>query len=457
MPKDVAPETPVSFEVDISPVNGGTAIDNTGQLHYSINGASVVTTSMTRLSAHKYQADLPALDCGDEIEFYVSAEEVLRGRVYDPDPVLAHRAIPMTDSLLVFDDNFEADYGWTVSGDAEAGIWERGVPANGDRGDPPADADGSGQCYLTGNEAGDSDVDWGSTQLNSPTIDVSGGDGLVSYWRWYSNDYGHDPNNDLFITFVSNDNGATWAAVETVGPIKDCSGGWNQFTFWVGDFVTPTDQVKIRFEVGDLPDHSVIEAAIDGVVVKRCGCRADFDDDGYLNTEDNCPLTYNPDQDDADGDGLGDSCDFCPHDELNDADGDGVCGDIDNCKGTPNANQLDSDADSVGNLCDNCPNTYNPGQVDADSNGVGDDCESCCTGESVGNVDGSPDGQVTMADLTVMIDHLFISLAPLTCVEEGDTDQSGGSNPAASDVTMADLTLLIDYLFISLNPLPPCL
>jgi len=37
----------------------------------------------------------------------------------------------------------------------------------------------------------------------------------------------------------------------------------------------------------------------------------DTDDDGVVNMEDNCPNTYNPNQDDIDGDGSGDACDAC--------------------------------------------------------------------------------------------------------------------------------------------------
>ncbi len=73
---------------------------------------------------------------------------------------------------------------------------------------------------------------------------------------------------------------------------------------------------------------------------------------------------------------------------------------------------------------------------------------SCCVG-NVGNVDCEPDDLVTMADLTVLIDHLFISLDPLCCLPEADVDHT-------SDVTMGDLTVLIDHLFISLDPLGPC-
>ncbi len=76
---------------------------------------------------------------------------------------------------------------------------------------------------------------------------------------------------------------------------------------------------------------------------------------------------------------------------------------------------------------------------------------TCCTGPSRGNVDGSPDQLITMGDLTTLIDHLFISLLPLDCIDEGNVDLS-----ADGLVTMGDLTTLIDHLFISLNSLPPC-
>ncbi len=73
---------------------------------------------------------------------------------------------------------------------------------------------------------------------------------------------------------------------------------------------------------------------------------------------------------------------------------------------------------------------------------------SCCIG-TLGNVDESADGLVTMGDLNVLIDHLYISLAPLSCPEAGDIDGDGY-------VSMGDQTAMIDHLYISLDPLPPC-
>ncbi|MBD3257595.1 hypothetical protein GF377_04115 [candidate division GN15 bacterium] len=79
----------------------------------------------------------------------------------------------------------------------------------------------------------------------------------------------------------------------------------------------------------------------------------------------------------------------------------------------------------------------------------------CCDDTNArGNTDDSPDDAVTLGDLTVLIDNLFISLSPLACWEEGNLD---GSLPEGEgSVTLGDLTVMIDHLFISLTPLPAC-
>jgi len=104
----------------------------------------------------------------------------------------------------------------------------------------------------------------------------------------------------------------------------------------------------------------------------------DHDYDGIPDAIDNCPLTYNPTQEDTDSDGLGDACDTCT-----DTDGDGfgdpgfavnTCNE-DNCPNVYNPNQENSDGDSLGDACDNCPYIANPGQENNDGDEYGDACD----------------------------------------------------------------------------------
>jgi len=273
VPTMLPPSEPTIFQVVVSGQSGGTPVPGTGKLHYSIDGGSATEIDMTETSPNHYDATLPGLDCYSTVTFYVSAEAEGMGTFYDPDPSNPFWAIAATDMTVVFEDDFETDKGWSVSGDAYDGQWDRGVPVGGgDRGDPPTDFDGSGKCYLTDNVDGDSDVDGGTTILTSPVFDLSAGNAQIRYARWYSNNFGNDPYNDVFEIFISNDNGSNWALVETVGPVQQASGGWYEYTFWAGDIVTLTSQVRLRFDASDLSAGSVIEAAIDAVTITTYDC-----------------------------------------------------------------------------------------------------------------------------------------------------------------------------------------
>ncbi|PNX51016.1 MAG: hypothetical protein BV456_04690, partial [Thermoplasmata archaeon M8B2D] len=169
----------------------------------------------------------------------------------------------------VFVDDFEDENGWTVEDDPyiTTGTWERGIPVGGgDRGDPAFDYDGSSKCFVTENIDGDYDVDDGITWLISPDININSElDAKIDYALWYTNDYGNDPNNDLFEVYVSNDNGANWVLAQTIGP--QTLVGWNEFSFLAGDHITLSNTIKIRFEASDLNDGSVVEAGVDAFKV----------------------------------------------------------------------------------------------------------------------------------------------------------------------------------------------
>lgn len=66
---------------------------------------------------------------------------------------------------------------------------------------------------------------------------------------------------------------------------------------------------------------------------------------------------------------------------------------------------------------------------------------ACCIGRA-GNVDCDPANGVDIADLSALIDNLYISFNPLCCPQSANTDGQPG-------VDISDLTALIDYLYIS--------
>jgi hypothetical protein len=117
-------------------------------------------------------------------------------------------------------------------------------------------------------------------------------------------------------------------------------------------------------------------------------CDADDDNDGVPDGSDNCPLIANPGQEDNDGDDIGNVCDPTPDPVDDDRDDDGILNDDDNCPDTPNADQKDTDGDGQGDACDNdddndgvndgddnCPLVANPGQEDGDGDDIGTACD----------------------------------------------------------------------------------
>ncbi|MBW1880159.1 MAG: tandem-95 repeat protein, partial [Deltaproteobacteria bacterium] len=101
-----------------------------------------------------------------------------------------------------------------------------------------------------------------------------------------------------------------------------------------GDGLTDGEEVDSLADPADSDGDGTIDALDD-----------DSDDDSVLDGADNCPLTWNFDQEDTDGDGLGDACD-------DDVDGDDVRDWLDNCPMDANPSQADTDADGRGDVCD---------------------------------------------------------------------------------------------------------
>ena len=286
IPQFVSPDGGTTISIEVSSL-GSTPDPSTATLFIN-RGAGFESFPLVENSSTMYSAVLPTSTCGEEVQFYFSIDSVSGATATLPfnAPTSTFAAISALGIENLFVDDFESDLSWTVSGDATDGQWERAIPNNGDRGDPAADPQdtGLGFCFVTdnGNTAGDdnTDVDGGSTILTSPIMDasvVAGDIPIISYFRWYDNSFGASPMADIFEVEISNDGGATWVELETVGPAgPEVSGGWILQQFRIDEFVAPSDQIRLRFIASDDGDGSVVEAGVDGVSLDFLSCSPDF-------------------------------------------------------------------------------------------------------------------------------------------------------------------------------------
>ncbi len=154
----------------------------------------------------------------------------------------------------------------------------------------------------------------------------------------------------------------------------------------------------------------------------------DTDNDGLSDSDDLCPLLFDGEQDDYDGDGVGDDCD-------NDSDGDGLSDskeisigtdpfDIDTdgdglgdgleLKRDSNPLKKDTDGDGIKDKSDNCPSISNVGQSNIDGDTFGDECDS--------DIDG--DGRVNSND---------------NCPEDSNSDQDDRDDDGDGDACDVDI------------------
>jgi subtilisin family serine protease len=263
-PADVELTGGTSLQVDVlagavSPQAGS------GLLHVD-DGDGWRSVAMEDLAAGSFLATFPGLpgaDCADPIAWYVTVVGS-DGNTYSSPlggaaaPFTAAGTHPGCAETTIVDLDFETAVGWSVNDiSVTDGSWDRGIPVHGHRGDPDDDYDGSGQCWVTDNVSGNSDVDGGPTQLLSPVYDLRGWHTVeLSYARWFNND---DRDGDRFDVDFSSDGGATWVTAESVGHFN----GWVKVAKDVGSFVPLTSGFRVRFSATDNPNNSVTEAGLD--------------------------------------------------------------------------------------------------------------------------------------------------------------------------------------------------
>jgi hypothetical protein len=91
------------------------------------------------------------------------------------------------------------------------------------------------------------------------------------------------------------------------------------------------------------------------------------------------------------------------------------------------------------------------GAEHADREYLGSDCCGKYTGGATGNSNCSADGLINLADITRLIDRVYLSHEILCCEDNGNTN----GDPDGL-INLADITKLIDHVYLSHDPTAVC-
>jgi hypothetical protein len=207
-------------------------------------------------------------DCADKIPF------TLETRSESGPSTLSHFLVTVGTLQFetLFTDDMETDTGWTVSGSATAGAWERGQPwgnnFEGETTNPDVDhtPDPGYQCWNTQSvpppitiDPYEAEVD-GETILTSPVIAAGAFEDVeFNYWRWFYRGGGAGP--DTYRVQATED-GVNFRTVDEIGSIANL---WTEATHELSEAVAPTDLLQVRIVVTDSGGESIVEAGLDDV------------------------------------------------------------------------------------------------------------------------------------------------------------------------------------------------
>lgn len=285
-----------TIEVDLVAAPGQSPVAGTAFLTVDTAAASV-DVPLQSVGGTRYAAFVPAHECG--------SSGSIRMRVQAPSGEVLHW--PQTGSFPVTwatgvqevstEDCESGAAGWVIGvvGDtALTGKWTLGDPV-GTAAQPDTDHSTTGtQCFVTGQGTpggadGENDIDSGFTTLMSPGFATpSVPDPVISYWYWFKNDTGANPNADPFRVDLSLDGGATW--INTFETMQSTT-GWVQGTLRVSDFGIPSWAMRVRFVAADVVPPSTVEAAVDDIRIIGMSCPGDalpgdIDGDGAVGATD---------------------------------------------------------------------------------------------------------------------------------------------------------------------------
>jgi len=303
-----------SYPLYITVFNQGMSQSN-GEVYIEVESSENIEFELTEIVLSNLESR-EFIDLGGITYFTPNSQsgsvENIIVKVYDNDGyvfISDEIQIVIGETEIFLNQDFENQSNWII-GDSQdtatAGVWELAIPnatydEQSNLVQPDADHTFNGNsCFLTQNSnnpnsPGQSDVDGGKTTLISPNYNLSNYSGaILSYWKWFTNNQGNNPGNDIWIVEVSDDDGISWIELENT---SDSNNFWKMEQFYLNDYINLTSQVKFRFIAEDIyyegdngTGGSLVEAAIDDFKIEvftlnEC-LSGDLNDDSLINIQD---------------------------------------------------------------------------------------------------------------------------------------------------------------------------
>jgi len=282
--------TGITDEIDLTAQLGGTSVINGIAAMAQDDDGELYFISIFTGNVHKIVADTTACGCSC----------VLTG---------------VEGFLYILNDANASD--WTViddpfpppAGNNFDGTWEYGTPVNDPNWafGPIACANGFGQCFLTANRPGNSDVDNGATILISPQIDMMRG-GVTICYDYFLRLNNTDGSDALTVEISSNGLAGPWIQIAR----HDTNGGlsWRPHAITQSELnaagVNLTSNMRVRFIANDANPQSIVEAGLDNFKVYTDN---PFDDCNQNGIPDDFEIAMGLAQD-CNGNGIPDECDI---------------------------------------------------------------------------------------------------------------------------------------------------